>query len=109
MALEQFCLFTSIYGLFGNPQLSHYAAANSYQDGLAHSRRQEGLVGAAISWGTWAGAGMAHRFGAGFESYWRGQGMGFIELADGLNALGDVITPGGDRLAHYAYLPAEWA
>jgi acyl transferase domain-containing protein/acetyltransferase-like isoleucine patch superfamily enzyme len=107
LALDHFVLFTSIYGLLGNPQLSHYAAANAFQDGLAHSRRQEGLVGLAVSWGTWAGAGMAHRFGAGFEAYWRSQGMGFVNLADGLLALGELMLSATG--AHYGYMPAEWA
>ena len=110
--LDQFVLFTSIYGLLGNPQLSHYAAANSYQDGLAHSRRAEGLAGLAVSWGTWAGAGMAHRYGAGFERYWRSQGMGFIELDAGLTTLGTLMAPapnGQSHLAHYAFMPAEWS
>lgn len=107
LPLDHFVLFTSIYGLLGNPQLSHYAAANSFQDGLAFSRRQEGLAGLALSWGTWAGAGMAHRFGSGFEAYWRSQGMGFIELDDGLLALGELMASASS--AHYAYLPADWA
>ena len=113
VALDHFVLFTSIYGLLGNPQLSHYAAANAYQDGLAHARLGEGLPALAVSWGTWAGAGMAHRFGAGFEKYWKGQGMDFIPLDAGLAALGLLMAPAAagtaDRLPHYAYMPARWA
>ena len=54
---------------------------------------------------------MAHRFGAGFEAYWRSQGMAFIDLEEGLNALGELMapaSPGAIRLAHYGFLPADW-
>ena len=105
--LQHFVLFTSIYGLLGNPELSHYAAANAFQDGLAFQRRADGLPGMAVSWGTWSGAGMAHRFGRGFEAYWRSQGMDFIDLTEGMESL-KLMSQQGSR-SHYAFMPADWS
>ena len=91
------------------------ASLSAAQSHSAISRRADGLPGLAVSWGTWAGAGMAHRFGSGFEKYWRAQGMGFIGLDKGLAMLGMLMAPlaaGADaatRLPHYAFLPADWA
>ncbi|KAH8066347.1 ligase [Aureococcus anophagefferens] len=65
--VDTFVLFSSIYGLLGSRELTHYGAANAFQDGLAAARA--GLPALAVSWGTWADAGMAHRFGSGFEAH----------------------------------------
>ena len=102
LPIDHFVLFSSIYGLLGNKELSHYGAANAFQDGLAHARRRAGLPGLAVSWGTWGGAGMAHRFGKGFESYWKGQGMGFVGLNEGMATLIALLTT---NQAHAAVLP----
>ncbi|KAK3235901.1 hypothetical protein CYMTET_53923 [Cymbomonas tetramitiformis] len=105
LPLEHFVLFTSIYGLLGYRELAHYAAANAYQDGLAMARRRAGLAGSAVSWGTWAGAGMAHDFGAGFEAYWTGQGMRFVDLERGMATLHALLAL---EEVHAAVLPADW-
>lgn len=81
-----------------------------------------GLSGLAVSWGTWSGAGMAHRFGSGFEAYWKGLGMDFVPLGPGMRALRGLmgISSGPSSaaaassappspLAHGAVLPADWA
>ncbi|KAH8094034.1 acetolactate synthase [Aureococcus anophagefferens] len=85
--VDTFVLFSSIYGLLGSRELTHYGAANAFQDGLAAARARAGLPALAVSWGTWADAGMAHRFGSGFEAHVKSTGMRFVPLDGGFQAL----------------------
>eukprot|EP00756_Hemistasia_phaeocysticola_P028773 Hpha_TRINITY_DN16192_c0_g4::TRINITY_DN16192_c0_g4_i1::g.7701::m.7701 len=105
LELDYFVMFSSIYGLLGYRELTHYAAANAYQDGLAQFRRSRSLPATAVSWGTWADAGMAHGFGAGFRSFWESQGMGFVPLDGGMRALGVLCTV---KATHAGVFPVSW-
>ena len=107
--VDTFVLFSSIYGLLGSRELTHYGAANAFQDGLAAARARAGLPALAVSWGTWADAGMAHRFGSGFEAHVKSTGMRFVPLDGGFQALAALSQVAGRTQCHAAVLPADWA
>ncbi|WP_367325381.1 SDR family NAD(P)-dependent oxidoreductase [Streptomyces sp. HUAS ZL42] len=57
--LDVFLLVSSAAGVVGNAGQGNYAAANVFLDQLAHHRRASGLPGVAVSFGAWAGEGLA--------------------------------------------------
>ncbi|MFD4545073.1 SDR family NAD(P)-dependent oxidoreductase [Streptomyces sp. NPDC058466] len=57
--LDLFLLVSSAAGVVGNTGQGNYAAANVFLDQLAHHRRALGLPGVAVSFGAWAGEGLA--------------------------------------------------
>ncbi|MFF8950930.1 SDR family NAD(P)-dependent oxidoreductase [Streptomyces sp. NPDC014940] len=57
--LGLFLLVSSAAGVVGNPGQGNYAAANVFLDQLAHHRRASGLPGLSLSFGAWAGEGLA--------------------------------------------------
>ena len=99
-------VFTSVYGLLGHDPLGAYAAANAFQDALCAQRRSEGLPALSIAWGTWAGAGMAHRLGSEFARAQEASGLGMLSLDEGFTALTALAT---SSLSQAAVLPMNWA
>jgi myxalamid-type polyketide synthase MxaB len=87
LPLDFFVCFSSMASLLGSAGQGNYAAANAFLDALAHHRRARGLPCLTVNWGPWAEVGMAARLSL------AGQGVEKIEIADGLQVLGDLLRP----------------
>jgi hypothetical protein len=59
--LDFFVMYGSAASLVGVSGQANYAAANAFLDALAHFRRAAGLPGLTVSWGPFAGIGLAAR------------------------------------------------
>ncbi|MBP8535267.1 type I polyketide synthase, partial [Streptomyces sp. MK37H] len=90
--LTAFVLFSSASGVFGTPGQGNYAAANAFLDALAAHRRAEGLPAVSLSWGPWAGAGMAGGLDEADISRMRRAGLPPLSPAEGLALLDAALT-----------------
>ncbi|MFJ4778950.1 SDR family NAD(P)-dependent oxidoreductase [Streptomyces sp. NPDC088762] len=95
LELDAFVLFSSISGLIGAAGQGNYAAANTFQDALAHHRRAVGLPATALAWGLWEqGGGMADSLdGTGIARMARA-GVAPLAQTDGLALFDAAVRPG---------------
>lgn len=57
--LDFFVMLSSMSGIMGNPAQTNYASGNTFLDGLAHHRRNQGLAACTLNLGFIAGVGWA--------------------------------------------------
>jgi len=81
--LDYFVLFSSFTSLNGAVGQSNYVTANSFLDGLAALRHQQGLPAQSINWGPWQEVGMARDLIISYER----QGIHSLNTNDALAAL----------------------
>ncbi|WP_184408482.1 type I polyketide synthase [Xanthomonas sp. 3075] len=91
--LAAFVLYSSAAGLLPQPGQSHYAAANTFLDALAHHRRHLGLPAVALAWGLWAErSAMGERLAAEGIQELLDRGQLPIALEDGLSQVDLALT-----------------
>lgn len=85
--LHCFVLFSSIAAVpyFGMSGLSAYAMANAFLNGLALSRRQQGLPASSINWVAWAEKGMSFKYN--HSDFLDAIGMSSLSIAQGIGMM----------------------
>lgn len=102
--LDFLVLFSSAASVIGNAGQAAYAAANAMLDTLAADLRRQGVPATAVSWGPWAGDGMAARSAHATAGFARLGLHGFM-AEDGLRHLNAALTTG---LPHVCALRCDW-
>ncbi len=104
--LDFFVLFSSSVSLLSLAGRGAYGAANAFLDSLAHNRRAQGLPAVSVSWGAWAGPGMAANLTDGQRRQLAARGMGEIEPKAALACLAALMAEG---VPHAGVMPVDWA
>ncbi len=97
---DWFVVYSSMASLLGNPGQGAYAAANSWLDGFAAWRSEQGWPTLAVNWGPWGQTGAATDFAD--------RGYQVIPTADGLRALGQLLASGRRRTGVMPGRPDTW-
>src|SRR5581483_4298796 len=103
MPLDFFVLFSSAASVLGSPGQSNHAAANAFEDALAHFRRRQGLPAISINWGAWSEQGAAAR--EELETRRRTLGLGSLTTEEGLAIFEQVLAANPTQVAA---VPVDW-
>jgi acyl transferase domain-containing protein len=103
LELDFFVLFSSLASMIGSAGQANYVAANAFLDALAGYRRARGLPATSVSWGPWAGTGMAHR--RGLTDRLAAAGLHPVDPRAGLDALGQLLC---GPAAHVGIAAVDW-
>ena len=95
--LDFFVLFSAGASFLGRPGQGNHAAANAFEDALAHARRRSGLPAISINWGAWGEVGAATR--GGVDRRIAASGFTTIPPEEGLRALGRVMATNPTQVA----------
>ncbi|MGX9890428.1 type I polyketide synthase [Streptomyces sp. NPDC002276] len=100
--LSAFVLFSSATGITGTPGQANYAPGNAYLDALAFRRRAAGLPATSVSWGLWAGEGIADD-----ETARRSERYGLLPMAPELAVRALELALDQDE-THLVVCRADW-
>ncbi|ANP49915.1 polyketide synthase [Streptomyces griseochromogenes] len=103
--LDAFVLFSSVASTLGAAGQGNYAAANAFLDAVAEHRRNRGLRGLSVAWGTWGGGGFAEASEAVRARVRRGA-MPAMDPQLAVRALGEAIE-GSDAVL--TVMDVDWA
>jgi malonyl CoA-acyl carrier protein transacylase len=106
LPLDLFVCFSSVTALLGTRGQSNYAAANAFMDALMHQRRQLGLPGLSINWGSWADAGMAANLDSRLQQRRQARGVGMIPPELGLYIMGEMLRQQAVQVGVFDY---DWS
>ena len=109
--LDFFVMFSSVASVLGGAGQGNHAAANAFEDALAHARRFAGLPGISINWGAWSGVGSAVRDD--LEKRRRQLGLDDLSPAEGLALLATILRAApaqiGAARMHWSRFADQWS
>ncbi len=94
---QHFVLFSSIAAVWGSSHLGHYAAANSFLNGLVNKRKKEGLPTLSVNWSAWKGSYMLDMNEEGMHVL-KESGVGFMEPKESLEILETIMISDHDQV-----------
>jgi acyl carrier protein len=105
LPLDFFIEFSSATALLGAPGQGNYAAANAFQDALAHYRKLQNLPALSINWGPWGEVGMLKGLQTQDQQRVLKLGWQQIKPQQGLAALAALMA---DTLTQAGVLDLNW-
>jgi NADPH:quinone reductase-like Zn-dependent oxidoreductase/SAM-dependent methyltransferase/acyl carrier protein len=115
--LDFFVLYSSVASITGGVGQANHAAANSFEDAFALTRRAQGLPATSINWGAWSGLGAAVRDPE-LERRRARTGLKTITVGEGFELLDHILRANHahviaarvdwDTYASQSHRPARW-